>query len=477
MRATAERLEKSTVLLEVEVEAERFAKAVEHAYRRIVKDVVLPGFRKGRIPRVILERYMGKERLYEEAATLVMGEVFPEAVKDAGIEPVSKPEVEVVQAEEGKPLVFKAKVEVKPEVELGRYKGIEVERQVKEITPEDVQAELESLRNRYARLATVDEGNVTQGDIVKVDYQGTVDGKPFTDGTVKGKEIEVGFGYLLPEVDEGLVGMSPGETKEIKVTFPSDHQNETLAGKEATVTITVREIRRKELMQLGDDFAKEVSEFDTLEELKTDLENKLRQAAAVEADIAVRQEVVNQAVENATVEIPASMVSDQVEEMLEDMKNTAEGRGVGEDRLFEILNATPEQMRERMRGEAERNIKTRLVLDAVAKCEGLTVSEEEIEGEVKKIAGLYRQEPEELRKALEENDRIGIIEQKLLRDKAIQFLVDSAIIKSEQSQVPEASQEKDAVPEVHAEGAPGEKHAVPEADSEAVATKKRKRKS
>ncbi|MEW6574683.1 MAG: trigger factor [Bacillota bacterium] len=476
MRATAERLEKSTVLLEVEVEAERFNKAVEHAYRRLVKDLVIPGFRKGRIPRVILERYMGKERLYEEAATLVMGEVFPEAVKDAGIEPVSKPEVEIVQAEEGKPMVFKAKVEVKPEVELGQYKGIEVQRQVKEVTPEDVEAELDNLRNRYARLTTVDEGNVTRGDIVKVDYQGIVDGQPFTDGIVKGKEIEVGFGYLLPEVDEGIVGMSPGETKEIKVTFPPDHQNETLAGKEATVTITVREIRRKELMPLGDDFAKEVSEFDTLEELKADLENRLRQAAAAEADIAVRQEVVDKAVENATVEIPASMVNDQVEEMMEDMKTTAEGRGVTQDRLFEILKATPEEMRERMRKDAERNIKTRLVLDAVAKVEGLAAGVEEIEDEVKKIAGIYRQEPEELRKALEESGRIGIIEQKLLRDKAIQFLVDNAIIK-EESQSPEALQEEDGVPEEPAEAAPGEKNDTPEADSEVTPAKKRKRKS
>ncbi|MEW6446636.1 MAG: trigger factor [Bacillota bacterium] len=476
MRATAERLENSTVLLEVEVEAERFSKAVEHAYRKLVKDFVVPGFRKGRVPRVILERYMGKERLYGEAATLVMGEVYPEAVKDTGIEPVSQPEVEVVQAEEGKPMVFKAKVEVKPEVELGQYKGIEVKRQVREISSEDVEAELERLRNRYARLTTVEDGNVCRGDIIKVDYKGTVEGKPFTDGTVKGREIEVGFGYLLPEVEEGLIGMHPGETKEMTITFPADHPDEKLAGKEAVLKITVREIRRKELMPLNDDFAKEVSEFDTLEELKADVENKLRQAAAAEADIAVRQEVVDKAVENAKVEIPASMVASQVEEMMEEMKATAEGRGVTEDKLFEALKATPEEMRERMRGDAERNIKTRLVLDAIAKSEGLTAGEEEIEGEVKKIAGLYRQEPEELRKALEESGRINIIEQKLLRDKAIQFLVENAIIQ-EESRADEPLQEKGGIPEAPVKAAAGKKNAMPEADLETTAANKRKRKS
>ena len=476
MRATAERLENSTVLLEVEVEAARFARAVEHAYRRLVKDVVLPGFRKGRVPRVILERYMGKDKLYEEAATMIMEEVYPEAVKDTGIEPVSRPEVEIVQAEEGKPMVFKAKVEVKPEVELGRYKGIEVRRRVKEVSPEDIEAELEALRNRYARLATIEEGNVNRGDIIKVDYKGMVEGKPFTDGTVRGREIEVGFGYLLPEVDEGLVGMRPGETKEIKVSFPAEHQDKNLAGREGIVTITVREIRRKELMPLGDDFAKEVSEFDTLEELKADIENRLRKAAAAEADIAVRQQVVEKAVENAKVELPQSMVDGQAEEMMEDMRNTAEARGVAQDRLFEVLNATPEEMQEQMRRDAERNIKTRLVLDAVAKSEGLTVGEEEIKSEVEKIARLYRQEPEELRKAFEESGRIEVIKEKLLRDKAIQFLVDSAIIE-EESRADDLLQEKEEAAEIRTEGAFGEEQAVPEADAETATAQKKKRKS
>ncbi|MCL6559420.1 MAG: trigger factor, partial [Firmicutes bacterium] len=185
MQVTTERLEKSTVLLEVEVEKEQFSQAVERAYRKVAKDIAVPGFRKGKVPRIVLERYIGKNKLYEEAASLVLGEVYPAAVKDAGIEPVSQPEVEIIQAEEGKPLVFKAKVEVKPEVELGQYKGIEVTRQVGTVTADDINAELERLRNRYARLVTIEDGTVTQGDIVKIDYEGKVEGKTFAGGSAK----------------------------------------------------------------------------------------------------------------------------------------------------------------------------------------------------------------------------------------------------------------------------------------------------
>ncbi len=431
VRATAERLTNSTVLLEVEVEAERFSQAVERACRKLAKDVIIPGFRRGRVPRVILERYIGKETLYNEAAALMMGEAYPVAVKDTGIEPVAQPEVEVVQAEEGKPLVFKAKVEVKPEVELGQYQGIEVTKKVKPVTPEDIEAELERLRNRYARLTTVEDGVVAAGDIIKIDYRGTVNGKAFRGSTVKGREIEAGRGYLIPGLDEALVGMRPGETKELRVTLPADYPDERVAGKEAVFEVTVRELRRKELMPLNDDFAKEVSEFDTLAELKADVTRRLQEAAVKEADLLLRQEVVARAVENAKVEPPPSMVENQVEEMLEDMVATVEGRGVSRERFFEIMNTTPEEMRERLRGDAVRTIKTRLVLDAVAKAEGLEVTEAEIEAELQKLAGLYRHDPGELRRVFEATGRLEVVRQKLLRDKTVEFLVEKAIIKEE----------------------------------------------
>ncbi len=429
MEVTSERLEKSVVLLEVKVEKEQFSKAVDRTYRKVAKDVMIPGFRKGKVPRVVLERYVGKDKLYEEAASLMLGEAYPEAVKDAGIEPVSQPEVEIVQAEEGKPLVFKAKVEVKPEVKLGEYKGLEVERPEVSVTPDDVNLELERLRDRYARLTTVEDGNVTKGDIVTIDYKGTVDGNIFPGSSAEGKEIEAGMGYLIPGIDEALIGMGTGEKKKVTVRIPADYPDNNIAGKEAVFQLSLKTIRRRNLMPIDDDFAREVSEFDTLEEFKTDLENKLRQARNEQADQAVRQEIVNRVTENAEVEIPVSMVNNQVEEMVEDMVTTAEGRGVEAERFFKLLNATPDEMRQRMRPDAEQTIKTRLVLDAVVRAEELAVGDEEVKEEINRFAGLYRQDPEELHRSLEEGGRIDVVKQKLLREKAVKLLVDGAVIK------------------------------------------------
>ncbi|MEW6182430.1 MAG: trigger factor [Bacillota bacterium] len=446
MQVTSERLEKSTVLLQVEVEAEHFDQAVERAYRKVAKDVTIPGFRKGRVPKVILERYVGKEKLYEEAATLVLGEVYPTAVSDAGIDPVSQPEVEIVQAEKGKPLIFKAKVEVKPEVELGQYKGIEVVRRVNSVTREDVEAELEKLRNRYARLVTVEDGAVDKDDIVTIDYEGTIEGKAFSGSTAKGREIEVGHGYLIPDVDDALIGMRAGETKEVGVDVPAESPDTAAAGKKAVFQIKVKSVRRKELMPYDDDLAKEVSEFDTLEELKTDLENKLREAATDQADLAVRQDILDKVSELAKVEVPSSMITEQVEGMVEDMVNSAEGRGVEPQRFFQLLNSSPEEMRERMKPDAERTIKMRLVLDAVVKAENLDVTDTEVDEEIAKLAAVYRQDPQELRKALEEGGRIDVVKEKLLRERAIRFLVDNAIVNEKapeaEGQVPEKASEE-----------------------------------
>jgi len=429
MEVTSERLEKNTVLLEVKIEEEQFSKAVDRAYRKVAKDVMIPGFRKGRVPRVVLERYVGKDKLYEEAASLMLGEAYPAAVKDAGIEPVSQPEVEIVQAEEGKPLVFKAKVEVKPEVELGEYKRLEVVRPEVKVTPEDVDIELERLRDRYARLTTVEDGVVTKGDIVTIDYEGTVERNIFPGGFAKGREIEAGMGYLIPGVDEALIGMGVGEKKKVTVRIPADYPDSSIADKEAVFQLSLKSIRRRNLMPIDDDFAKEVSEFDTLEELKVDVENKLRQAKNEQAEQAVRQEIVSRVAENAKVEIPSSMVNNQVEEMVEDMVTTAEGRGVEPERLFKLLNASPDEMRERMRPDAEQTLKTRLVLDAVVRAEELTVGDEEVKEEINRFAGLYRQDPEELYRSLEEGGRLDVVKQKLLREKAVKLLVDSAVVK------------------------------------------------
>ncbi|ACX51638.1 trigger factor [Ammonifex degensii KC4] len=429
MRASAKHLGNSTVLLEVEVEAERFDRALERAYRKLVKELEIPGFRKGRAPRPLVERYLGKERFRQEAAWLLLEEVYPEAVENAGIEPVSRPEIELVQVEEGKPLVFKAKVEVKPEVTLGEYKGIRVTRRVKEVTEEEVEAEIEKLRKRYARLVTVEEGEVQDEDIVTLDYKLTVGEEVLAEE--KEREIEIGLGYLGPEVDAALKGARPGEEREVKINFPPEHPEPKLAGKEALLKVKVRSIHRRELLPLDDELAKEVSEFDTLEELRADIRQKLTKAAEEEADRQVRREVVEKVVANAQLELPPSLVEARTDELLEDVVAAAEGRGVPANRFFELAKTTPEEMRERLRPEAEQSLKVRLVLDAVAEAENLQVEEEEVKAEVEKIASLYRQDPERLYRSLEEEGRLELVRGKLRRDKAIDFLVSQAVIEEE----------------------------------------------
>jgi len=428
MKANAERIEKNTVLLEVEVDAELFSKAVHKAYRKIVKNVNIPGFRRGKTPRPILERYIGKEVLYEEAMESLVPEAYLEAVKDTGIEPVDKPKVEIVQAEEGKPVVFKATVQVKPEVELGQYKKLEVVKKVTNVTEEVVQKELERLQNSHARLLTLEEGVVEKGDIAVIDFLGKIDGEPFKGGEGKDYSLEIGSDSFIKGFEDQVIGMSVGETRDIQVVFPEQYQSEELAGKEAAFTVTVKEIKRKELAPLDDEFAKDVSEFDTLQELREDLANKLKQAAESRSNFLLKRELLNKAVDNSKVEIPDSMIEQQVGEMITRMRYSFANQGLTIEDYLKYSNSSPEKLREDLRPEAERNIKTELVMEAIAKAEGITAAEEEIKEELEKVASIYRQDPEELRKMLESEGSFGFIENNIVKEKVFQFLFDNAKI-------------------------------------------------
>jgi len=428
MKANAERIEKNTVLLEVEVDAELFSKAVNNAYRKIVKNVNIPGFRRGKTPRPILERYIGKEVLYEEAMESLVPEAYLEAVKDTGIEPIDKPKVEIIQAEEGKPVVFKATVQVKPEVELGQYKELEAVKRVANITEEDVQKELERLQNSHAKLLALEEGVVEKGDIAVIDFLGKVDGEPFKGGEGKDYSLEIGSGSFIKGFEEQVVGMSVGETRDIQVTFPEQYQQEELAGKEATFTVTVKGIKRKELAPLDDEFAKDVSEFDTLQELRDDLENKLKQTAESRSNFLLKRELLNKAVDNSKVEIPDSMIEQQVGEMIAKMRNSFAMQGLTIEDYLKYSKSSAEKLRSDLRPEAERNIKTELVVEAIAKAEGIKATEEEVKEELERVASIYRQDPEELRKMLESEGSFGFIADNIVREKVFQFLVDNAKI-------------------------------------------------
>ena len=428
MKAIAEKVEKNTMVLEVEVEPEKFSEAMNQAYRKIVKKVSIPGFRKGKAPRMILERYLGKQALYDEAVEIIIPEAYISAVEDTGIEPVSQPELEVVQLEEGKPLVFKAKVVVKPEVNLGQYLGLEVVNPGTEVTDEEVQQEMERLRNRHAKLSTLEEGAVEKGDLISIDFEGKIDGIPFEGGTASDYSLEIGSGSFIPGFEDQIVGMNINETRDLNVTFPQDYGKEDLAGKDAVFTVTVKSIKRKELAALDDEFAKDVSEFDTLEELRTDLTNKLKQAAEEKDKELIRRDVISKAVENARVEVPQEMIDSRMEEMLKNMNQRLSGQGISLDKYLTYTNSNMDELKDRVRPDAEQNVLQSLVIDTVAKVEKLVVSDEEINAEINRMGEEMKQDPEVIRKILEGQNQLEFIKESILREKTVQHLVDRAVL-------------------------------------------------
>ncbi|AQS59977.1 trigger factor [Desulforamulus ferrireducens] len=428
MKATAERIEKNTVLLEVEVEQEMLDKALDKAYRKIVKQVNIPGFRKGKAPRAMVERYVGKETLFGEAAEMIVPEAYLQALKETETEPIDQPKIDIVQGEAGKPLIFKATVEVKPEVTLGEYKGVEVTRPTTEITDEEVQQELERLQNRHAKLITVEDGTVQQDDTVLIDFTGYVDGEAFEGGSATNYSLTIGSGTFIPGFEEQIIGLKLGEEKDINVTFPEEYHAENLAGKAATFKVKVNEIKRKELAELDDEFAKDVSEFDTLDELRNDIRKRLMEAAETKAKSAVENGVVDAVVANATVEIPEVMIEYKVEEMINSVGHRLAQQGINLDQYFQYTNSSIDDMRERMKPDAEKTVRNELVLDAIAKAENITASEEEINEEIQKIAEYVKQDAKVVRKTLELQGELGHINQDIARRKVVTFLVDNAKI-------------------------------------------------
>jgi trigger factor len=442
MKANAERIEKNTVQLDIEVDVEQVSQALDQAYRKLVKKVNIPGFRKGKTPRPIFERFIGKEALYEEAMESLVPEAYFKAVEDTGIEPIEQPKMEIVQAEDGKPVLLKATVEVKPEVLLGQYKGLQLSKTVTEIQERDVDAELERLRNRHAKLLTIEEGTVENGDQVELDFLGKINGEPFKGGEGKNYPLTIGSGSFIPGFEEQLVGMAVGENKEIQVTFPEDYNAEELAGKEAAFEVTINSIKRKELLELDDEFAKDVSEFDTLEELRNDTRNKLKQTAESRAEMQFKQDLIDLAVSNAQVEVPESMINNQLEETIRGMNNRLSSQGIDLDTYLEYTNSSMPELREQLRPEAEARVRTNLVLESISKNEGITASEEDIKAESAKVAAHYQQDPEEFYNTLKRERQLGFITESLVMEKTVQLLVDNAEIVDVSELIVDATKEQ-----------------------------------
>lgn len=426
MKATWEKIEKNLGVLEVEVEAERVSVALDKAFQKVAKKANVPGFRKGKVPRPIFEARYGVESLYQDAIDILLPEVYGEAIDQVEIFPVDRPEVDVEQFGKGETFKFKAKVTVKPEVQLGDYKGIEVSAQNLEVSDEELSQELERLQQRHAELVVLDEEAAQNGDTVVIDFDGSVDGVPFEGGKAERYSLELGSNTFIPGFEEQVVGLATGDFKDVTVTFPEAYQVAELANKEAVFAVKVHEIKRKQLPALDDEFAKDVSEFDTLEEYKEDLKKQLS-ARKEKEGLSVREGIVVDKVgDNAEVEIPEAMVQSEVQNMVRDFDNRLHSQGMNLEMFLNFSGQTIEDLQEQMKGDAQKRVRNNLVLEAIAKAEGIVATEEEINKEVADMAVAYKRSAEDILNILAANGSLNSLNEDVTLRKTIQFLIENS---------------------------------------------------
>ncbi|MDR3589906.1 MAG: trigger factor [Negativicutes bacterium] len=426
MKVTTEKIDAHKTVLEMEIPQPEVAKAIDRACQKLAAKVNIPGFRKGKVPRKILEMRLGKETILDEAFDLLAPGVYAQALQEQNIEPVGRPEIELVTLKEDQPLVFKATVVVKPEIVLGEYKGLKVAKPPVDVTAADVDQQLENLRNRNAKMVVVEDADLQKGDFAIIDFEGFVDGEPFKGGDAKGYPLEVGSGSFIPGFEEQLIGAKAGDEREVKVTFPADYFVPELAGKEAQFKVKVNDIKRKELPELDDEFAKEVGEADTVEELKASIENRLKQAAEEKAEREFRTGAVKAAVANVTVDVPEVMVESQIETMLQDMDVNLQNRGMSLAKYMEYAKTDIASLRENYREPALSSVKTDLMLEAIAKAEKVEVKPEDLEAEIAAMAAGYQASVDEVRKIIMQEGRVDSLAKSVLRRKAAELIIDSA---------------------------------------------------
>lgn len=425
MSLKTENLEHNMVKLTIEVSAEEFEKALQGAYQKTKNKINIPGFRKGKAPRAMIEKMYGAGIFYEDAANAIIPEAYDREVADCGLELVSQPKIDVVQIEKGKEFIFTAEVAVKPEVTLGEYKGLEVPKAEIEVTEEEIDKEIDKERENNARTIDVDDRAVTNGDMIKLDFDGSVDGVPFAGGKAENYDLTVGSGSFIPGFEEQLVGVEIGKDVEVTVTFPEDYHAAELAGKEAVFKCKVNEIKVKELPEADDEFAQDVSEFDTLAEYRDDIRKKLTEKKETQAKNAKETAAVEKAVENASMDIPAAMIDSQVRNMADDFARRIQSQGLTVEQYFQFTGMTAEKMLEQMRPEAEKRIKNSLTLEAIAAAEDFVIADEKIEEELQKMADMYKMEKDKVKELLGE---AGIEQMKgdLKIQAAVDLLRDSA---------------------------------------------------
>jgi len=405
MSSTVEKISSNQVKLGFTVEPELFEKGMETAYHKVVKRVNIPGFRKGHAPRKVIELHYGESIFYEDAFDAIFPEIYDEAIKEHDLSPVDQPKLDVEPIEKGKPVAFTATVYVRPEVVLGEYKGVKASKAEVNVAEDDVNAELERARERVARFIDVTDRPVKLDDQVNIDYKGTVDGVAFEGGSAEGHLLTIGSGSFIPGFEEGLIGANSGDELDVHVTFPEEYHAENLKGKPAVFHVKVNAIQQKELPALDDEFAKDVSEFDTLAAYKDDVREKLVKRAQERADNEFENEVIEAVVEDAQVDIPEPMVENQIDQMLRDMELRMMYQGMKMEDFLKYTGQTIESMRESQHDDALGRVKTQLVLDAVRKAENIEASDEEVKAQIEKFAPQTGKSAEDFEKTLTDADR------------------------------------------------------------------------
>jgi len=425
MSVQVEKLENNMAKLTIEVAAEELEKAIEKVYQKQKNSISVPGFRKGKVPRAMVEKMYGAAIFYEDAANELIPAAYEKAYDECGEDIVSSPKIDVVQIEKGKPFIFTAEVALKPEVTLGKYKGVKVDKVEVEVSDADVDAEIEAERERNARSISVTDRAVKDGDQTVIDFEGFKDGVAFEGGKGENYPLTIGSGAFIPGFEEQLIGKNIGEEVEVNVTFPEQYQAEELAGQPAVFKVTVKEIKEKQLPELDDEFAAEVSEFDTLAEYKEDVKKNLTEKREKDAKNAKEDAVIDAIIEDAKMDIPEAMVETTQRQMIQEFAQNIQMQGLSIEQYFQFTGLTAEAMMEQVKPQAEKRIKSRLVLEAVVKAENIVATEEDFDNEIAKMAEMYKMEADKVKESIGEEGKKQLMED-LAVSKAVEFVVNEA---------------------------------------------------
>lgn len=423
MGSVLEKKENNSAAFTIEVSEDKFEKGIQKAYIKMRSRFSIPGFRKGKAPRKVIEMNYGEGIFYEEALNIVLPDAYDEAIEELELEPVDSPEVDIEQLEKGKPIILKVEVTIKPEVTLGDYKNIEVEKVEYNVTDKDLEAEIKNLQDMNARLIDISDREIKKGDIINIDFKGLLEGEEFEGGTAENQQLEIGSETFIKGFEDQLIGKKKDEEVDVEVTFPEDYFEESLKGKDVTFKVKINDIKEKELPELDDEFAKDVSEFDTLEELKNSIKERLEKEAKNKEEAENEGKVIEKVVESSEVDIPEVLIDHQVENEIGQFDYRLKLQGLSMDRYFELTNSTMDELKDQVRPTAEKRVKTELVLEKLAKLENIEASDEDLDEELERMAKEYNHEDVEKFKSDMKLGDLEYLKTGIIRDKAIELLM------------------------------------------------------